>query len=322
MSSTSSAAIGHGMHMKKTSILVVDDNPTTLHLLARILEEEGYEITCATNGLEAMNELRSRVDNFDVIVLDRMMPVMDGMEMTRKILADSDLKHIPIIMQTAADQPEQISEGIKAGVFYYLTKPIERKTLLSVVSSAVKEVEQRRVLRAEMLRHRMSFGLIQVLKGSCRTLDEAESLASFLANCFPDPDRALTGISEILINGVEHGNLGISYDEKTRLMDENKWREEVLRRLDLPEFKDKKVTVIFEKKENTYYLQVTDQGKGFNWKSFLEFDPSRASHNHGRGIAMANMIAFDRLVYNEQGNQVTAVMEVKPEAPEIDTYWG
>ena len=322
MSSTSSAAIGHGMHMKKTSILVVDDNPTTLHLLARILEEEGYEITCATNGLEAMNELRSRVDNFDVIVLDRMMPVMDGMEMTRKILADSDLKHIPIIMQTAADQPEQISEGIKAGVFYYLTKPIERKTLLSVVSSAVKEVEQRRVLRAEMLRHRMSFGLIQVLKGSCRTLDEAESLASFLANCFPDPDRALTGISEILINGVEHGNLGISYDEKTRLMDENKWREEVMRRLDLPEFKDKKVTVIFEKKENTYYLQVTDQGKGFNWKSFLEFDPSRASHNHGRGIAMANMIAFDRLVYNDQGNQVTAVMEVKPEAPEIDTYWG
>ncbi len=322
MSSTSSAAIGHGMHMKKTSILVVDDNPTTLHLLARILEEEGYEITCATNGLEAMNELRSRVDNFDVIVLDRMMPVMDGMEMTRKILADSDLKHIPIIMQTAADQPEQISEGIKAGVFYYLTKPIERKTLLSVVSSAVKEVEQRRVLRAEMLRHRMSFGLIQVLKGSCQTLDEAESLASFLANCFPDPDRALTGISEILINGVEHGNLGISYDEKTRLMDENKWREEVTRRLDLPEFKDKKVTVIFEKKENTYYLQVTDQGKGFNWKSFLEFDPSRASHNHGRGIAMANMIAFDRLVYNDQGNQVTAVMEVKPEAPEIDTYWG
>ena len=105
-------------------------------------------------------------------------------------------------------------------------------------------------------------------------------------------------------------------------MDENLWREEVQRRLQLPEFKDKKVTVIFEKKENTYYLQVTDQGKGFNWKSFLEFDPSRASHNHGRGIAMANMIAFDRLVYNKQGNQVTAVMEIKPDEPEIDTYWG
>ncbi len=322
MSATNSSGMTHGMQVKKISILIVDDNPTTLHLLMKILEGEGYEITRATNGLEAMNELRSRRDGFDVIVLDRMMPMMDGMEVTRKILADSELKHIPIVMQTAADQPEQISEGIKAGVFYYLTKPVERKTLLSVVSSAVKEVEQRKVLRAEMLRHRMSFGLIEVLKGSCRTLDEAESLASFLANCFPDPDRALTGISEILINSVEHGNLGINYDEKTRLMEENVWREEVNNRLNLPEFKEKTVTVIFEKKKDTYYLQVTDQGKGFNWKSFLEFDPSRASHNHGRGIAMANMIAFDRLVYNEQGNQVTAVMEVKRAAPEIDSYWG
>jgi anti-sigma regulatory factor (Ser/Thr protein kinase) len=164
--------------------------------------------------------------------------------------------------------------------------------------------------------------LIQVLKGSCRTLEEAESLPSFLANCFPDSDRALTGISELLINGVEHGNLGISYDDKTRLMDENSWRQEVDRRLTLPEYADKQITVIFEKKGDTYYLQVTDQGEGFNWKSFLEFDPSRASHNHGRGIAMANMIAFDRLVYNEKGNQVTAIMQTRDESEEVDDYWG
>lgn len=321
MTHTSTAA-AHGVQIKKTSILVVDDNPTALHLLTSLLEKEGYDITRAVNGLDAMTALRKNQEGFDVILLDRMMPEMDGMEVTRKIQADSDLKHIPIIMQTAADQPEQISEGIKAGVFYYLTKPIERKTLLSIVSSAVKEVEQRKVLRMEMRRHRMSFGLIQVLKGNCRTLDEAESLASFLANCFPDPDRALTGISELLINAVEHGNLAISYDEKTELMDTNRWREEVASRLQLPAFADKKVTVIFEKKENTYYLQVTDQGKGFNWKSFLEFAPSRASHNHGRGIAMANMIAFDRVVYNEQGNQVTAVMEMPTKDTVVDDYWG
>jgi len=322
MITPSSAAASQGMQIIKTSILVVDDNPTALHLLASILEKQDYDVTKATNGLEAMDALRNNQAGFDVILLDRMMPEMDGMEVTKKIQADSELKHIPIIMQTAADKPEQISEGIKAGVFYYLTKPIERKTLLSIVTSAVKEVEQRKALRAEMRRHRMSFGLIQVLKSSCKTLDEAESLASFLANCFPDPDRALTGISEILINAVEHGNLAISYEEKTALMDANDWREEVSRRLQLPEFADKVVTVIFEKKQNTYYLQVTDQGKGFNWKVFLEFDPSRASHNHGRGIAMANMIAFDRLVYNEQGNQVTAVMEIKDDESKIDDYWG
>ena len=322
MTTFSNSMAAQGMQVQKTNLLVVEDNPTTLHLLTRILEDEGYTVTQATNGLEAMNELKNREEDFDVIILDRMMPMMDGMEVTRKILSDKKLKHIPIVMQTAADQPEQISEGIKAGVFYYLTKPVERSTLLSVVSSAVKEVRQRRILRQEMLRHRLSFGLIEVLKGSCRTLEEAESLSSFLANCFPDSDRALTGISELLVNGVEHGNLGISYDDKTRLMDENIWREEVERRLQLPEYADKKLTVIFEKKDDTYYLQVTDQGDGFNWKSFLEFDPSRASHNHGRGIAMANMIAFDRLVYNEKGNQVTAIMKAKDEETEIDDYWG
>ena len=145
-----------GLQIKKTSILVVDDNPTALHLLVSILEKQDYDVTKATNGLEAMDALREKAD-FDVILLDRMMPEMDGMEVTRKIQTDSELKHIPIIMQTAADKPEQISEGIKAGVFYYLTKPIERKTLLSIVTSAVKEVEQRKALRSEMRRHRMSF---------------------------------------------------------------------------------------------------------------------------------------------------------------------
>jgi anti-sigma regulatory factor (Ser/Thr protein kinase) len=172
-----------------------------------------------------------------------------------------------------------------------------------------------------MRRHRLSFGLVEVLKSSCQTLDEAESISSFLANCFPDAERALTGISELLFNAIEHGNLGIEYDEKTDLMNRNCWREEVEKRLQLPDFEKKRVTVIFERKDETYYLQVTDEGQGFNWKNFMEFDPSRASHNHGRGIAMANIIAFDRLVYNDKGNQVTAIMNKPAPVEDGDDYW-
>jgi anti-sigma regulatory factor (Ser/Thr protein kinase) len=160
------------------------------------------------------------------------------------------------------------------------------------------------------------------MKSSCRDLYEAENLSSFLANCFPDPERALTGISELLINAVEHGNLDISYEEKTKLVEENRWKDEVSRRLQDPVNNNKNVTVIFEKKGEAYYLQVTDQGKGFNWQEYLELDPSRASDNHGRGVAMANMIAFDRLVYNEKGNQVTGIMKIKSSGQETDDYWG
>lgn len=308
--------------LQQSCILVVDDNPTILHLLNKTLEKEGFTTLTATNGIEAMQQLAKHIDTIDVILLDRIMPEMDGIEVTRKIMNDHKLRHIPIIMQTSADKPEEISEGIKAGVFYYLTKPIERKTLLSVVSAAIKEIKQRKILRAEMQRHKMSFGLIEVMKSSCRDLYEAENLSSFLANCFPDPERALTGISELLINAVEHGNLDISYEEKTKLVEENRWKDEVSRRLKDPVNNNKNVTVIFEKKGEAYYLQVTDQGKGFNWQEYLELDPSRASDNHGRGVAMANMIAFDRLVYNEKGNQVTGIMKIKSSDQETDDYWG
>ncbi len=308
--------------LQKSCILVVDDNPTILHLLNKTLEKEGFSTITAINGVEAMEQLYDKKDIIDVILLDRIMPEMDGMEVTRKILRDNELRHIPIVMQTSADKPEEISEGIKAGVFYYLTKPIERKTLLSVVSSAIKEIKQRKTLRAEMRRHKMSFGLIEVMKSSCRDLYEAENLSSFLANCFPDPERALTGISELLINAVEHGNLEISYEDKTKLVEENRWKDEVNRRLNNPAFKDKSVSVIYEKKGDTFYLQVTDQGNGFNWQNYLELDPSRASDNHGRGVAMANMLSFDRLVYNEKGNQVTGIMKSKSPDQETDDYWG
>ncbi len=312
----------HSREVQQHSLLIVDDNPTTLHMVEQLLIKEGYQTVTAVNGLEAMRALRDISHDFDAIILDRMMPELDGIEVTRQMQVEPTLKHIPIVMQTAADKPEEISEGIKAGVFYYLTKPVDRKTLISVVASAVKERTQGRILRAEMQSYRMGFSLIEVLKASFRSVEEAENLASFLANLFPDPDRALNGTAEILVNAVEHGNLDISYDDKTDLMDANTWRDEVARRLEMPEHKDKKVTVIFERKNGTCYLQVTDQGKGFAWKSFLQFDPSRASHNHGRGIAMANMIAFDRLAYNDKGNQVTAVMNPPDTSKDQDPYWG
>jgi CheY-like chemotaxis protein/anti-sigma regulatory factor (Ser/Thr protein kinase) len=311
------------MQTKKGSILAVDDNPVILNLLVKILEQENYTISAAVNGKEALQHIKADPAGIDIILLDRMMPGMDGMEVIRRMKEDAELRDIPIIMQTAADKPEEISAGIKAGVFYYLTKPVERETLLSVVSAAIRKAKRQKTLRAEMRRHRMSFGLIKLMKSQFQTLDEGESLASFLAGCFPDPDRALSGISEIMINAVEHGNLGISYEEKTKLMEEHSWRDEVNRRLEKQEYADKQVTVVFEKKKDAYYLQVTDEGEGFNWKNFMELSPSRASHNHGRGIAVANMIVFDRLVYNEKGNQVTAIMNISDSTTEgeTDDYW-
>jgi len=303
------------------SILAVDDNPTSLRLLEAMLERNTFDVRTAVNGREAMEVLNEFYESIDIVLLDKMMPEMDGIEVCNAMKADEKLRNIPIIMQTAADKPEEISEGIAAGVFYYLTKPLVSKMLLSVVAAAGKQVRHHKLLRDEMERRKISFGLVQIMKCTFRTLEEAEGLSIFLANYFDDPDRTLSGISELLINAVEHGNLGISYETKSSLVAEEKWQEEIGKRLDDPQYAGRKVTVIFERKENACYIQITDEGDGFDWKQYLEIDPSRAMHNHGRGIAMANMLCFNKLAYNEKGNQVTGIIETK-ETEDKDDFWG
>ena len=294
---------------EKIKILAVDDNPTSLRLMESMLaSQDEYSVVTAEDGRQALDYLYGHPETVDIVLLDRMMPEMDGIEVCEVMKADEKLRYIPIIMQTAATHPEEISEGIKAGVFYYLTKPLNRETFLSIVDAAAKQVKQHRQLRREMRQRKMSFGLVQILKCTYRTLEEGEGLATFLANFFPDPDRALAGISELLINAVEHGNLNIAYDVKSNLIKENTWHEEIAKRLEDPRYKNRKVTVIFERKTDSFYLQVTDEGDGFDWQQYLNVDLSRAMHNHGRGIAMANMLSFNKLIFNEKGNQVTGII--------------
>ena len=306
---------------KSTGVLAVDDNPTALRLLVSMLERGGYNIVAtAVNGKKALQYLYDNPESIDIILLDKMMPEMDGLEVCQVLKGDPQLCKIPIIMQTAADKPEEISEGIKAGVFYYLTKPLNAQTLLSVVDSAEQQMQKHKTLREEMQQSRSGFGLVQILKCTLKTLDEAKSLSGFLANLFPNPDRVITGISELIINAIEHGNLGISYKEKSALITDDLWYQEIKRRQSAPQWADKVATVVFERREDTYYLQISDQGEGFEWKQFLEVEPSRATHNHGRGIAMANKLSFDKLVYNDKGNQVTCSVTVEKDKDK-DPFW-
>jgi len=141
-----------------------------------------------------------------------------------------------------------------------------------------------------------------------RTLDEAENISCFVANCFPNSDKLLPAIAELLINAIEHGNLQISYEEKTELIASSRWREELNKRANQPEYKNKTAEIIFSKENDVYSLQVSDQGNGFAWKKFLQINPSRALDNHGRGVARANMV-FSKLQYNKEGNKVLAIID-------------
>ncbi|MCE9507061.1 MAG: response regulator [Alphaproteobacteria bacterium] len=124
--------------VKKAKILAVDDEPLNLDIMSRYLEKEGFEVIAANDGDEALEKLKAHPDT-DVILLDRMMPRMDGMEVLAQIKKTPELKDIPVIMQTAAAGSTEAFEGSIAGVYYYLTKPYEEFVLVALVKSALKD---------------------------------------------------------------------------------------------------------------------------------------------------------------------------------------
>lgn len=109
---------------------------------------------------------------------------------------------------------------------------------------------------------------------------------------------------------MEHGNLALSYQDKTDLLLEGCWQEEVDRRLDLPEYRERYVEVFFERLPNSIRFTISDQGNGFDWTKYLDFDPERIFDPHGRGIAMARKLSFSTLEFQGNGNSVLATVDL------------
>jgi diguanylate cyclase (GGDEF)-like protein len=123
-------------HKQKKRILVVDDHEDNIELLRARLEARGYEVFGASDGQAALDQVESV--NPDLILLDVMMPKMDGMEVVRRLKANKSLPFIPVIMQTALDSTENKVEGLDAGADDYITKPINFAELEARVNSLLR----------------------------------------------------------------------------------------------------------------------------------------------------------------------------------------
>lgn len=110
-------------------ILVVDDSPDSLKFLTDILEETGAEVLVALNGQKALEVVEEVTP--DVILMDLLMPGMDGFEACRRIKSNSDMLHVPVIFMTGLSETQHIVEGFQAGGVDYLIKPIDSDELIA-----------------------------------------------------------------------------------------------------------------------------------------------------------------------------------------------
>lgn len=301
--------------MIQRRILVVDDEPINLEIIRECLEDADYQLELVMSADAAWARLDAGKYTCDLAILDRMMPGMSGLDLLRRLKADARFAAIPAIMQTAASSPEQVREGIEAGAFYYLTKPYAPETLLAIVRAVLADIDERAkaVQRASV--HVRAMELLDQATFRYRTLDEIGPLIEVLASLCPAPATAASGLTELLVNAIEHGNLAISYADKKRLRLENAWEGEVDRRLALPEYAGREVQVSVERKHDLLEFTVEDEGNGFDWRRYLEFDPNRMADPNGRGIAMARMLSFVSLEYRGKGNVVVASIRTADPAP-------
>ena len=130
--------------MPSPNILVVDDQPINVQLLKRKLEREGIRVTAAYNGLEALASVKQ--DPPDLILLDVMMPDMDGIEVCQRLQAEEETRSIPVIFVTARTTKESKLEGLNVGAVDYITKPIDLDETLARVQTQLRFVAINRQL--------------------------------------------------------------------------------------------------------------------------------------------------------------------------------
>jgi two-component system phosphate regulon response regulator PhoB len=154
--------------MAKKKILVVEDDRDISELITYNLEREGYDIACLYDGSQALDFVRKRKP--EMIILDLMLPEIDGIEICRQLKSDATTKHIPIVMLTAKSEEADVVLGLQMGADDYIPKPFSPKVLvarikaisrrmvdLQIPSGASENVRSFGDLNIDLLKHKISY---------------------------------------------------------------------------------------------------------------------------------------------------------------------
>jgi two-component system, sensor histidine kinase and response regulator len=200
---TDSSVAGATPVVAPGTLLVVDDESTNRDVLSRRLTRQGHTVVTASNGNDALAVMRETP--FDLVLLDIMMPDMDGYEVLRRIKADASLQHIPVVMISAVDELQSVVRCIAAGAEDYLAKPFNPTLLQARIGACL---EKKRSRDRETL-------LFDELQKNYKRLQEAEKLRDDLRNMIVHDLRSpLTAV----IAGVDMLGRGSGLDEMQREM--------------------------------------------------------------------------------------------------------
>jgi CheY-like chemotaxis protein len=294
------------------NILIVDDCPDVRSLLKRALRLFGYDkVRGVADAEEAVAQFEKEAA--DVVLTDIHLPGEDGLALTQHIRERWPV--CPVIVMTGLSDEESAIAALRAGACDYLKKPVSLDALHVLLRGVAQELESRKAKSLETLSvDHMEFELT-----IGNSIEDLGSLTGLLARDISPLLAGTTGfhlriaLQEMLMNAIEHGNLGISQADKADALIRGDYETLVEKRRSDPRYRDRRVTVrvSYDRARQFVEYRIADQGTGFDWRSRI----SQREHRHmsvaggGRGILVACNL-LPALTYNERGNEVILTLSV------------
>lgn len=283
-------------------ILIVEDEDLVRDFLVEALIYEGFDVHGAMNGVEGLSLFVQFQPH--VVITDIEMPKVDGFELLKAIRRrDSD---VLVMMSTGNGSEESAIRALQLGANDYIPKPISLGKLLQILRK-YEAILHARTLEQEILGMITNREFTMKIGNDIKRLPKiVDYLLQETSSAIPQKQRlgVHLGLIELITNAVEHGNLGITGDEKGQALMENNLLNLYAQRMVDEKYKDKKVTIHFNMNEEECEWTIYDEGEGFNWNEMLNPLLSEGLFElHGRGIFLSRL-QFNEMEYLGTGNIV------------------
>ncbi len=288
---------------QRERVLVVDDQDALRALLARMVERAGFEAIEAKDGEEAVERFKEFTPI--VVVSDIMMPKMDGLALLERIKQID--RSAAVILMTGLGNEEVLLRALRGGATNFFKKPFNVGEMIQQISAVAD-------YRREAARTTFSTSFLEeetkrfrIPNGDDRYLPLINQVTLQLPSILPEEEilNLKIGIEEMIVNAVEHGNLGISFAEKAAAIEVGTLRQLMAERVKSVGA-EKFVTVASRLTRERFEITISDGGEGFDWRGLPGVEAGNLLAYNGRGIFLTK-IYFDEVRYNERGNEVTLV---------------
>lgn len=292
-------------------VLLIDDEALVRDELGGLLEDEGYELSTASDGEAGLARFRSEAP--DMVITDVRMPRRDGLSVAMTIRQEAPTTPVTVI--TGHGNESMVLEALRAGVTDFIKKPVRFEDLaialermeaaLRLARTQVAELPQSASILERTWVYRLGNDLTAVplfvdvlLRQAVATVDPRSASELSVA------------LRELLINAIEHGNLELTYEEKSHALETGSLARLIEERQGRSDLAKRGTTVWVKRGEKTLSVRIRDEGPGFDWRSLPDpTDPMYLLAEHGRGVLLARL-AVDKLTFNDAGNEVSLVKEL------------